>query len=221
MQCEWIKRRLLRYVEFDLGPVERLMVRLHLTRCSECHALYEQSEALDTLIAAPPAPPPGLEIRILSALSFETLRRRQPGFRWRSLRVRLGNLVRPVAVPAVGGMLVALVLLPAFLSAFWFEPTAHAEDIPLRFLAEPLVTAPVMALPSPYPVGRDFTVLAYIDERGGVYDYRVAGGQPLDKRTRGELASALVTSRFEPAQRFGRPILGQRVILFQRIDSRV
>jgi len=77
-----------------------------------------------------------------------------------------------------------------------------------------------MTLPSPYPVARDYTVTVYIDKRGGVYDFRVEHGGPLDGRMRGELASVLLTSKFEPAQHFGRPMMGQRVILFQRIDSK-
>ncbi len=133
--------------------------------------------------------------------------------------MKLGNLVRPVAVPALGGLLFALVLLPMLLSAFWIEPTVHANDIPLLILATPVVKAPVLTLPSPYPVSQDLIVVAYIDHRGGVYDYKVAGDEPLDDRMRGQLANALLTSKFEPAQRFGQPILGQRVILYQRVNS--
>ncbi len=133
--------------------------------------------------------------------------------------MKLRNLIRPLAVPALGGMLVALVLVPALLSAFWMAPTAYADDIPLRFLAHPLVSAPVMAMRSPYPVDHDFTVLVYIDMRGRVYDYKVASDEPLGQRMRGQLGNALLTSKFEPAQRFGQPISGHAVILFQRIDS--
>ncbi len=221
MHCNWARQRIRRYADFELGFLEKAFLRFHLSYCTKCHAQYEQSEMLDEWLCAmpDPTPPASLEIRILSAFSIEAQRRRDPGIEWRKLKIRLANLLRPVAVPAVGGLLVALVIVPAMLSAFWVEPTASADDVPLLFLAKPLVTAPFMTLPSPYPVARDYTVLAYIDDRGGVYDFRVAGGEPLDERMRGELASALLTSKFEPAQRFGKPMMGQRVILFQRIDS--
>lgn len=223
MRCTWIANRLRRYVELDLAMWERALVRLHLTSCTKCHARYEELESLGGWLASSAVPQPSsqLEIKILSALSVEALHRSNPGIAWQQFKVRLGNLVRPVAVPAIGGLVVALVIVPTLLSAFWMEPTARANDIPLRLLATPIATEPVMTRPSPYPVGCGFTVLAYIDARGAVYDYFVAGGEPLDERMRGELASALLTSVFEPAQRFGRPVPGKRVILFQSITSEV
>lgn len=223
MRCTWVAKRLGRYVDLDLALWERALVRLHLTSCGKCHAQYEELEPLGGWLASSSGPPPSsqLEIKILSALSIEALRRSNPGIAWDQFKVRVGNLVRPVAVPAIGGLVMALVIVPTLLSAFWMEPTARANDIPLRLLASPVATEPVMTRPSPYPVGSGFTVLAYIDARGAVYDYFVAGGEPPDERMRGELASALLTSVFEPAQRFGRPVPGKRVILFQRISSEV
>lgn len=221
MDCGWVKKRLVRYVESDLMSFESMLLRLHLTRCNECYKHYERLDATSGLLAAipRPVPSPRLQTRILSAFSIEVLRRSDPTLSWRRRRLKLGNLLRPVAVPALGGMLVALVIVPVLLSAFWMGPTAHADDIPLRLLAHPLATAPVMAMRSPYPVDHDFTVLVYIDMHGGVYDYEVASDEPLDRRVRGQLGNALLTSRFEPAQRFGQPIPGHAVILFQRIDS--
>ncbi len=221
MHCAWVGRRIDRYVEAGLGSLEGALLRFHLARCARCMKRYEGREVIGGLLAniARPRPSRNLEVRILSAISTEELRKSQPGLRWIRARVRLGNLVRPVAVPAVGGLLLALAMVPTLLSVFWMEPTAYANDVPVRFLAQPVFTAPVMTLPSPFPVSRDLIVLAYIDHRGGVYDYWVASDEPLDSRVRGQIANALLTSKFAPAQRLGQPILGQRVILFQRVDS--
>lgn len=223
MRCAWARKRLARYADadIDLGPVESALLRLHLARCPDCHARYERLEVASAMLGALPRPRPSnyLETAILSALSVEVLRRNQPGLRWHRRKLKLSNLMRPLAVPVVGGMLLALVLVPALLSSLWVTPIAYADDIPLRFLAKPIVTAPVMVMRSPYPVDRDFTVLAYIDSQGEVYDYQVAHDETLDARMLGQLGNALLTSRFEPAQRFGQPTLGRAVILFQRIES--
>lgn len=221
MHCGWASNRIDRYVNGELGPIEGALMRFHLTQCTRCHEGYERRETVRGLLAnlPPKRPSATLEVKILSAVSIEELKRSQPSLPWARRRVKLGNLIRPVAVPALGGLLIALVLLPMLLSAFWMEPVVHANDTPLLFLATPVVKAPVMTLPSPYPVSRDLIVVAFIDHRGGVYDYRVASDEPLDQRMRGQLANALLTSKFEPAQRFGQPILGQRVILYQRVDS--
>ena len=223
MHCRWARKRIERYLNAGLGFVESAVLRHHLRRCAACLESYERSETVGAMLGAlqKPRPSSNLEVRILSAISVERLRRAQPSLQWRRRRTKLGNLIRPVAVPAAGGLLVALILVPTLLSAFWMEPTAYANDIPLLFLATPVVTAPVMTLPSPYTVSGDLTILAYIDHRGGVYDYHVASDEPLDMRIRAQLANALLTSKFAPAKRFGRPTLGRRVILYQRVDSRI
>ncbi len=221
MHCRWARERIRRYVEVGLWPLERAVLRFHLSRCAECFEAYEQAEPVGESQAPARAarPPTRLRVRILSALSVEKLRQQQPGLLWRRRKLQLRNLLAPVAVPASGGLLIALVVVPALLSAFWMEPSAQADDIPLRLLASPIVVQPVLSLPSPTPVGREFTVLALIDARGGVYDYCVVDGDQLDPRARAELASALLTSRFRPARSFGQPVPGHRVILFQRINS--
>ena len=221
MRCRWVKTRIGRYIDVDLGPIEEVLVRLHLMWCIKCNRYYEEMESIGALLATIPAPRPSklLGVSILSALSIEAMRRDQPGIRRERLLVNVSNLIRPFAIPALGGVLVALVLVPTLLSTFWMEPTAYADDIPLRFLTMPLVAAPMMLIPSPYQVAQDFTVIAYVDIEGGVYDYRVVSEEPLDRRMRSELANALLTSKFQPALRFGQPTLGQRVILYQRIDS--
>ena len=222
MRCHWTMDRIDRYVRLDLGPVEEALVRLHLRACPRCSALYERTETVAPLLGTlrPPRPSAQLGTRILSALSMEVARRNQPALARRRLTTRFGNLLRPVAVPALGGSLLALILLPALLSVVWIGPTAQADDIPLRFLATPFVAAPTLVLPSPLRVSTDFAVVAHIDMAGNVYDYRIASDEPMDSRMRGEIANALLTSRFEPARHFGQPTLGHRVILYQRIDAR-
>ncbi len=42
MHCGWTKKRLVRYVESDLSPVEGMLLRFHLTRCAECYVHYER-----------------------------------------------------------------------------------------------------------------------------------------------------------------------------------
>ncbi len=221
MTCRWVMNRLAQYVDCAVGPIEAALVRFHLVRCAACYERYEHLEFARNMVRAfpPPRPSPNFETRLMSAFSIEAVRRSHPGWAWQRLRLKLDNLMRPLALPAFGGMVLALVLVPALLSAFWMEPTAHADDIPLRLLAQPLVTAPVMVMRSPCGVDRDYTVLAYIDQDGGVYDYTVATDEPLNNRMLGQLGNLLLTSRFQPAQRFGQPTLGQAVILFQRVES--
>ncbi len=221
MNCGWATQNISRHIEGGLGPIDNVLLRFHLARCDRCHARYEHLEPVSELLATLPAerPSTALEVRILSAFSREQLRRLNPAVDWNRRRTKVANWIRPVAVPGLGGLLVALILVPALLSAFWMEPVAHAKDIPLRILAHPVVIAPEMTAPSPYPVSRDLIVLAYIDHRGVVYDYFVASDEPLDLRMRGQIANALLTCKFRPAERFGKPVSGERMIHYQSVDS--
>lgn len=221
MTCGWISRRLDRYRECALGLTETLLVRWHLARCAKCHAQNEREETVGSLLAALPvaAPPSSLELRILSALSVEVLMRDRPLMSWRRRQVRFGNWLRPITVPVLGGLLMALILVPMLLSAVWMEPVAHADDVPLRFLASPVMSAPMMTLPSPYPVADEIAVVAYIDAHGGVYDYMIVTQGPLESRAHRQLANTLLTSKFRPATLFGQPIPSSRVILFQSVES--
>ena len=221
MTCRWTSRRLDRYRECALGVTETLLIRWHLASCAHCHAQNEREEMIGSLLASLPvaAPPKSLEVRILSALSVEALMRDRPLMFWGRRKVRFGNWLRPITVPVLGGLMLALILVPLLLSAFWMEPVALADDVPLRFLASPVVSAPMMTLPSPYPVAAEIAVVAYIDAHGGVYDYLIATQGPLEGRARRQLANTLLTSKFRPATRFGQPVASRRVILFQRVET--
>ncbi len=221
MRCGWAKDNIGRYIEGALGPIDRALMRFHLGRCEDCYDRYEHFEPVTAMLGRLPSerPSASLEFRILSAFSREQLLRSEPAARWNRTKVRLSNWIRPVAVPGVGGLLIALVAVPALLSAFWTEPVAHANDIPLKILAQPVETAPEMTAASPYPVSRDLIVLAYIDHRGAVYDYLIASDEPLDIRMQGQIANALLTCKFRPAERFGQPVPGERMILYQSVES--
>ena len=221
MTCRWTSRRLDRYRECALGVAETLLIRWHLASCAQCHAQNEREEIIGSLLTSLPvaAPPKSLEVRILSALSVEALMRDRPLMAWGRRKVRFGNWLRPITVPVLGGLMLALILVPLLLSAFWMEPVALADDVPLRFLASPVVSAPMMTLPSPYPVAGEIAVVAYIDAHGGVYDYLIATQGPLEGRARRQLANTLLTSKFRPATRFGQPVASRRVILFQRVET--
>ena len=98
-----------------------------------------------------------------------------------------------------------------------------AEDVPLAFFARGFVANPEMIMPSPFGVTEETVVLAFIDGEGFVYDFRVisndGNGMRVPAKVASRLAMALVTTRFEPATNFGRPVLGTMLITFRPADS--
>ena len=60
------------------------------------------------------------------------------------------------------------------------------------------------------------TVLAYIDMRGGIYGFDLPDEQNENRQLRAEVANALLFAQFEPATKFGKPVLGRVLISFAR-----
>ncbi len=221
MICHWTQNRIPKYLEGGLSRPETLLLRTHLAECPQCLAAYERLEPIGSMVRSVAVPPPPLHlgVQIRSAVSIELARRADPNRRWTLLGMRIGDLMRPLAVPAIGGVLSALLLVTALLSGLWMTPSVYADDIPVKFLSNAFLSEPVMKMRSPYPVDRDFTVLAYINAQGEVYDFEVAEAELLDARSRGQIGNALLMSQFQPAMNFGQPMPGRVVILFQRIEN--
>ncbi len=210
MDCLWTQRNLTAYIDGELGAAARWIARRHLLSCSACYERYEDRESLDCLMRSVSVKqaPANLRTRIHLALSQES------GHAvWARWRLHLGNLLRPIAVPAVGGVMAAVFLFFAFISNLGITPRMFAEDVPLRYLAKAWISQPQMAVPTPFTVTEEIVVLAFIDVEGSVYDFRVIPDQPVaNPKLASELANALLTAKFEPATSFGRPVRGAALI---------
>lgn len=209
MDCRWTQRNMAGYIDGQLGLAARSVVRWHLLSCAECYERYEDRESLSCLMSQlTVAPPADFRTRIHVALSQQS----SMGF-WERRKLHLGNLMRPIAVPAAGGIAMAVVLFFALMSNVGIMPRMFAEDVPLRFLARAWVSHPQMSVSTPFSVTEETVVLAFIDADGSVYDFRVIPGQPgASAKLESELANALLTTKFEPATSFGRPVMGAAVI---------
>jgi hypothetical protein len=220
MNTSWAKRNLTAYVDGELGPLSNWVMRQHLTYSAELHDEYEARESAESLSAlmrhlSAAQPPAHLGMRIKLAVSH----RSSPRY-WARRRIHLDNLMRPLAVPAAGGVLAAVMSFVILMGSVGMSPRMFAEDVPLAFFDKAFVAMPEMSVPTPFSVTEETLVLAFIDDEGYVYDFRVIsndGLRPNAKVTK-ELASALVTTRFEPAMNFGRPVPGTMLITLRPAD---
>ncbi len=215
MNTSWAKRNLSAYVDGELGPVANWVMRQHLSHSPELYDEYEERESADSLDAlmrhlSDVQPPAHLGTRIRLAVSREF----SPSS-WTRWRIHLDNLMRPLAVPAAGGVLAAVMSFVTLMGSVGITPRMFAEDVPLAFFDKAFVANPEMSMPTPFSsVTEETLVLAFIDGEGSVYDFRVISndGKRLNAKQTAELASALVTTRFEPAMNFGRPVPGTMLI---------
>jgi hypothetical protein len=134
--------------------------------------------------------------------SQERLRATGSEFGWRDralLYVR--NLMRPFAVPAVGGLTSAFVLFSALMPSLAMPMPAIQNDVPLM-----LVTEPTVKYIAPIGMGEsELVVDLIIDESGRMVDYTVVHGQNLlkDVHAKRQLENTLLFTEFTPATKFG------------------
>jgi hypothetical protein len=223
MSCENVQPLISTLVDRRVAPRQREEALAHLETCRACSAEYEsiriQRGVLRSLAAAPaPAMLQG-KLRVLA--SHERARRivrinwAARAEHWRGLAaLRLGNLMRPVALPVAGGLVSALLMFAALIPSVTY---AHFSTI------EP--PSPVFTDPDGQMVGEGefpkleraigpavngkVVVLLSIDDHGRVTDWSVMQGVITP-----EVQNLILFSQFTPATMFGKPTKGQIRVVF-------
>jgi hypothetical protein len=205
---------------------ERRMLKRHLNGCRECTLESERySRVREKLRSLPKRMPPAdltTRLRVVaSKVRMESFGGAGPWSRWRDrVELSLRNLMRPLALPAVGGLCSAVflfsTLVPMFKPAF---AVSGPGDIPTILTTEPMLkfTAPVAF------ADRDVVVDLQLDDQGRWVDFTIvsAPGQQNEKLRR-SIENSLLFTEFWPATTFGRGVAGTIRISFRsnRIDVR-
>lgn len=227
MTCREVGRHLAGYLDGAMSTQRHTVVHAHLTGCPACRADLEAYSRLARVLAdaVPVAPPSDLatRIRVQASRAQSTSRRF-----WGRVAVFFDNILRPLAVPATGGLLTA-----AF--AFVFLVQSLIVGIPMGNIPNDLPTelfqpARLESL-APFPVpgiissgdssnAGMLTVEATVNAQGRVAGYTILSG-PTDAAIRHAIDQVLIFSRFQPELTFGRPTGGGRVVLsFSEIHVR-
>jgi hypothetical protein len=173
----------------------------------------------------PRTAPPELTTRLrvlASKVRTESAGGATPWSRWRDrVELSLHHLMRPLALPAVGGLCSAVflfsTLVPTFKSAFGLA--SSSGDVPTMLTTQATLkdTAPVAF------ANGDAVVDLQLDDRGTIINYTIVSdaGQQSEK-LRHSIENSLLFTEFWPATTFGRPVAGTIRISFRnsRIDVR-
>lgn len=222
MTCREVGRHLAGYLDGAMSAQRHAVVHTHLTGCSACRADLEAYSRLARTLAdaAPVAPPADLAIRIRVQASRAQAQRVASRRLWVRVSVFFDNILRPLAVPATGGLLTA-----AF--AFVFLVQSLIVGIPMGYIPNDLPTDLVQPARleslAPFPVpgiissasssnAGMLTVEATLNAEGQVAGYTILAG-PTDAAIRHAIDQVLIFSRFQPELTFGRPTPGGRVVL--------
>ena len=210
MECSTVKSKVSAYVDGSVSEDERREMRLHLSNCRVCRAESERYRRIREALRSLPRriPPPELTIRLRLAASRESAPA-QESFpylkRWRhGFQVRMQNLMRPLAVPLVGGLCSAILLFSALVPSFVQSFARHETpaDVPTALSTQPLVKS--MA-PLGFMDGGDAVVDLRIDEEGRILNYSIIGADGAEKLRR-SIENNLLFTTFQPATAFGTPV---------------
>jgi anti-sigma factor RsiW len=228
MECWSVRQRVSAYLDDAVSAEEGRLLERHLNTCRECTVETERYFGLREKLRALPRllPPPELTTRLRVAASKIRMESASEASRWKRwlnrLELSLRHLMRPLALPAVGGLCSAIflfsTLVPTFKSAF--AMSGLAADVPTMLVTEPMLkdTAPVAFADG------DAVVDLQLDDRGTIINYTsVSAPGEQSEKLRHSIENSLLFTEFWPATTFGRPVAGTIRISFHnnsRIDVR-
>jgi anti-sigma factor RsiW len=229
MDCAQVQYLLPGYLDGALperaGAESRARVAQHLEGCAACRAELQGYRELSTMMSAvrPAAPPEELGVAIRNAVSQARATRGLAGRvrRWKSRAgLVLENILEPLALPATGGVLVALLVFGIVYQVLGvgMPLSAGNADSPTNLLqpARLLMLAgfETSSLAQVDRAGEQHGLLveATVNAEGQAVNYRVISGE-VDAMMRRQLDQVVLFSRFRPQMNFGRPTSGGHVIL--------
>jgi hypothetical protein len=211
--CVEIRNHFSDYLDDLCSPDARKAIRYHLSFCNVCQEQLEQWQSIrEDLRALPRQPvPPDLALRLRVHVSQE-LNKKPLSEYW----VRFENALKPLLIPATGGVLTAVICFCLMMGS-QVVPMTDTPDVTVQVVTPARVTA---LAPMDFNTGENGLVLVtQINAEGRVKGYRVlsgAGSPELMQR----LDRMIYFSVFQPATMFGKPTDGEVVLSLRRITVR-
>jgi Putative zinc-finger len=223
MNCHKARRLLPGYLDGGVGEREHVALRAHLESCGRCRAELERYRLLATRLAnvEPVAVPEGLALQIRLTASRERTLKSVITRMWSRVVLVSENILKPMAVPAFGGVLTAFAVFVLLVQTMLVGMPLGGvvpNDSPLN-LVEP---AHLESL-SPFPMSGiadansrsesgGLLLDATVSAHGEVLFYKILSG-PNSAQVQREIDQVLLFSRFRPQTKFGRPTDGGHVLL--------
>jgi hypothetical protein len=221
--CKSVRSSLWDYAGGTLSAFEHETVAVHLTECRECALHRAEVRSLRTGLKALPAKvvSPLLATKLKVVASREHSRhmlRRDLAARMAELRSRarliFDNLLRPIAVPAAGGILASVLCFGIIVDTLHVHPEWQ-NDIPVGLFTK--VTIDDM---TPFSVnGKDVIVQLTVDASGNVSDFEIPQGNASPEEMR-EIGNLVLYSSFSPATAFGQRVTGKILVNIHHINIR-
>ncbi|MFZ0962620.1 MAG: zf-HC2 domain-containing protein [Terriglobia bacterium] len=211
--CVEIRSHFSDYLDDRCAPEARKSIRYHLSNCDVCQEQLEQWQSIREELQALPHRqiPPELALRLRVRLSQQL----HANF-IASLWVRFENAIRPLLIPATGGVISAVICFCLIMGS-GVAPITDIPDVSVQLVTPARVQ--VLA-PMDFNTGENGLVLVtQINAEGRVKGYRVLSGERSPELMQ-RLDRMIYFSVFQPATMFGRPTDGEVVLSLRRITVR-
>jgi len=211
--CVEIRTHFSDYLDNLCTPEVLKSIRFHVAYCAACGEELAGWQSMQGYLQglARRRVSPELAVRLRVRLSHHLHRHYLE-----SLCVRLENLIKPLLIPATGGILTAVICFCLIIGQ-GVAPISNTPDVTV-----PIVTPPRVRTLAPVNFNTEdnpLVLAARIDAEGRVKAYRLISGQNSPELTY-RLDRMIYFSRFQPATTFGMPTEGQVVLSLRRITVR-
>jgi len=223
LSCQSVRAALWDHAGGRLEENESGKISRHLLGCRQCdrHRVEVNSLAVGLKHLPVRRPPSIVSMRLRVAASRDRARRLvrlDMAARWKDFRQRakltFDNLLKPLAVPAAGGILASFLCFGVIVNDLHLDPT-FSDDMPVG-----LYHAVTIDELSPFCFeGRDVLVQLSIDRDGNVTDFTVPQEKPSADELR-EIGNLVLYSSFRPARAFGQPVSSKIFLLIQHSTIR-
>ncbi|MDP9054193.1 MAG: hypothetical protein M3N93_07815 [Acidobacteriota bacterium] len=232
LSCKCVRTALWDSAAGTLDETDSLMIDLHSAECPECRLHRAEVRSLRTGLKNLPAAgvTPLLSTRLKVLASRErsrSLLRRDVAARMEELKssakLILDNLLRPVAVPAAGGLLASFLCFGVIVDNLHVHPEWQPgwNDIPVGLFSQVTLDDA-----SPFSVrGKDVIVELTVDRNGVVSDFEVpqcndTGAKSTSPEELQEIGNLVLYSKFSPATAFGKKVTGKILVSIHHINIR-
>ncbi len=222
LNCRSVRVNVWEYVAGTLAEEEHDAVSQHLSDCRECAAHRADVRSVQIGLKNLPAYqlPPLLEMRLKVIASRERARRvrRLDWAAWmrelrEEFRLLFDNLLRPLAVPAAGGLLASCLCFGMIVDNLHIHPSL-VNDIPVGLYSQVSIENL-----SPFSVGGNdnVMVLLNVDENGKVTDFTVPQGTATPDELN-QIGNLVLYSTFIPARAFGQRVSSKVLVAIQHVN---
>jgi hypothetical protein len=222
MTCRNIQKKLPGYLDGALVPGEQALLARHLAHCVACRGELEATSRISALLARTERveAPAGLSLRIRVAVAQQRARESWLLHTLHRLRVSVHDVLKPLAVPATGGVISSFAVYCVILQGLLVGVPLGGSvpnDQPINFVRparlESLAPFPLHADTAVGRAGPSASMVEFrVNSEGRAISYEILSGQT-DRDTRRQLDQLMMFSSFQPELNFGRPTEQGRVVV--------